>query len=116
MNLGEQQRQQVRELSSQLVGSILDNQNNFNQLTNSPNGTRRGIEDIEELFLLSALSNSPQSISQITSINNGVPPEVIEQAWYELRPFIIAALQNSNQTILENIRSKIINDIEKWLK
>src|SRR5215213_3104732 len=50
INIGEQQRQQVREASSQLVGSILDNQSNFNQLTTNPDGTRRNVDDVEEIF------------------------------------------------------------------
>ncbi|WNE40013.1 MAG: Lon protease [Mycoplasmataceae bacterium] len=116
MNLGEQQRQQVRELSSQLVGDIIDNQNNLNQLTNSPDGIRRGIEEIEEIFLSSALSRSSQGIVQITSINSLLSSGVIEQSWYELRPFIIAALQDSSNSILENCRLWVRNDIEKWLR
>ena len=59
VNLGEQQRQQVKEAVSQLAGSILDNQNNFNQLTTNPDGTRRNIDDIEEVFLSGNLNQQP---------------------------------------------------------
>ncbi|CAG8840933.1 36665_t:CDS:2, partial [Racocetra persica] len=112
-NLGEQQRQQVREAASQLVGSILDNQNNFNQLTTNPDGSARNIDDIEEIFLSGGVSQTPQSPTQITG---SLSFEVIEQTWYELRVFINAGLQNPNQSLIENARLRIRNDIEKWLR
>ncbi|CAG8640021.1 4673_t:CDS:2, partial [Ambispora gerdemannii] len=116
-NLGEQQRQQVREAASQLVGSILDNQNNFNQLTTNPDGSRRDIDEIEEVFLLGSLNRSPHSPTtpapnQITS---SLSFEVIEQTWYELRVFILAGLQNPNQSLIDNARLRIKNDIENEL-
>ena len=117
-NLGEQQRQQVREAASQLVGNILDNQNNFNQLTTNPDGTRRNIDDIEDVFLSGSLNQSPQSpnIPAPSQITNSLSPEVIEQTWYELRVFINAGLQNPNQSLIDNARLRIRSDIEKWLK
>src|SRR5438552_1692204 len=78
-NLGEQQRQQVREATSQLMGNILDNQNNFNQLTTNPDGTRRNIDDVEEIFLSGSLNQSPQSPSGTppSQITGSLSPEVI---------------------------------------
>ncbi|CAG8719363.1 6771_t:CDS:2, partial [Ambispora leptoticha] len=117
-NLGEQQRQQVREAASQLVGNILDNQNNFNQLTTNPDGTRRNIDDVEEIFLSSSLNQSPQSPSTPapTQITGSLPPIVVEQSWYELRVFIIACLQNPNQSILENVRLRIKKEYLKVIQ
>ncbi|CAI2195206.1 9974_t:CDS:2, partial [Funneliformis geosporum] len=81
VNLGEQQRQQVREVTSQLVGNILDNQNNFSQLTTNPNGARRNIDEIEEIFLSGSLNQQPQSPTTPapTQITNSLSFEVIEQ-------------------------------------
>ncbi|CAG8590501.1 2762_t:CDS:2, partial [Ambispora gerdemannii] len=117
-NLGEQQRQQVREAASQLVGNILDNQSNFNQLTTNLDGTRRNIDDIEEIFLSSSLNQLPRSPTTLapTQITGSPPPIIIEQSWYELRVFIITCLQNPNQSILENVRLRVKSDIEKWLR
>ncbi|MCE8164079.1 MAG: hypothetical protein I3274_07830 [Candidatus Moeniiplasma glomeromycotorum] len=117
-NLGQQQREQVREATSQLVGSILDNQNNFNQLTTNPDGSRRNIDDIEEVFLSGGLNQQPQSPNTPApgQITNSLSPWIVEQSWYELRVFIIACLQNPNQSLLESVRLRVRSDIEKWLK
>ncbi|CAJ0748994.1 10395_t:CDS:2 [Entrophospora sp. SA101] len=105
-NLGEQQRQQVREAASQLVGNILDNQSNFNQLTTNPDGTRRNIDDVEEIFLSSGGGN------QSSQITNSLSPAVLEQSWYELRPFIIACLQNLNQSLIEKEYLRAIQELK----
>jgi len=100
------------------MGNILDNQNNFNQLTTNPDGTRRNIDDVEEIFLSGSLNQSPQSPGGMSpsQITGSLSPEVIEQTWYELRVFINAGLQNPNQSLLENARLRIKSDIEKWVK
>ncbi|CAI2192719.1 4767_t:CDS:2, partial [Funneliformis geosporum] len=81
VNLGEQQRQQVREVTSQLVGNILDNQNNFSQLTTNPNGARRNIDEIEEIFLSGSLNQQPQSPTTPapTQITNSLSFELLEE-------------------------------------
>ena len=97
----------------------MDNQNNFNQLTTNSDGTHQNIDDIEEIFLSGDLSNQPPpsptspTPDQITS---SLSFEVIEQTWYELRTFILAGLQNSNQPLIDSARLRIKNDIEKWLR
>ena len=109
---GEQQRQQVREVASQLIENILDNQNNFDRLTTNSSGTKRNIDEIEEVFLLNNSSPSPDFPAPIKAPN--LLPEVIEQSWYELRIFLTAGLEGQGASLLESIQQRVKNDIEKW--
>jgi len=114
-NLGEQQRQQVREFASQLIGNVLDNQNNFDRLTTNQDGTKRNIDEIEEIFLSNILLPSPDTPAPVKTPNS-LSPEVIEQSWYELRIFLTAGLQSQNASLLKIVKQRVQSDIEKWVK
>nr|CAG8433665.1 12627_t:CDS:2 [Entrophospora candida] len=110
-NLGEQQRQQVREAASQLIGSILDNQNSFNELTTNSNGTKRDIDEIEEVFLSNSLSPSPDVPVPI-KVPNSLSPEIIEQSWYELRIFLTAGKDRGDYNKLLEKYLQIIKEVK----
>jgi hypothetical protein len=111
-NRGEQQRQQVQEFASQLIGNFLDSQNNFDRLTTNQDGTRRNIDEIEEIFLSNILSPSSDTPAPVKAPSS-LSPEVIEQSWYELRIFLTAGLQSQNDSLLKNTAARVRSDIEK---
>ncbi|KLL02981.1 MAG: hypothetical protein MRECE_34c008 [Mycoplasmataceae bacterium CE_OT135] len=92
----------------------MGNADNLNKLTKKSDGTAKTIEEIEEEFLISAIS--PPKPTGSGSVGGTLPPEIIDKVWDELRPWIEEYLKDLNKSILDHAREKFRRDIENWLR
>ncbi|CAJ0641603.1 636_t:CDS:2, partial [Entrophospora sp. SA101] len=72
--------QQTNNAVSQLANNLLGNADNLNKLTKKSDGTAKTIEEIEEEFLISAISSPKPTGSE--SASGTLPPEIIDKREY----------------------------------